>query len=98
MKSCRISEAAEADLTAIWNWIAGDNQTAADRLMEDIRLGCEQIGMHPESGGRRPEWTSDPVRFLIVRSHYCVVYMPGTSPAEIVRVFHTSRDIPAILA
>ncbi len=97
MNSYRITEGAEADLRDLWNWIAADNRKAADQLIADIRLGCEQVARHPASGSRRPRWTSDPVRFLIVCGDYCLVYMPETSPVEIVRVFHTSRDIPAIL-
>ena len=98
MKAFSLSPLARDDLRGIWQWIAPDNERAADELTAEIKQACEQIAEHPQLGGRRSAWSRKPVRFFLIRTHYWIVYNPETSPLEILRIIHAARDIPAVLA
>ena len=51
------------DLTEIWEYIAADNPDAADRVLEEIREAIRALLPFPQSGHRRPDLTSRPIRF-----------------------------------
>jgi toxin ParE1/3/4 len=50
-----LSELAEADLTDIWVFVARDNATAADRLIDEIHEKCRFLANTPKAGRHRPE-------------------------------------------
>lgn len=92
-----LSRLAEDDLNDLWEWIAADNRSAADKLISDIIQSFAQIVRFPDSGSCRPEWTSRPLRFIVVRKIILVIYHPSRRPVEIARILHTSRDVKAVL-
>jgi toxin ParE1/3/4 len=96
MNNYQFTPAAQEDLEDLWNWIATDNEQAADRLMADIRSACEQIAVHPALDGRHPQWAPSPLRFLLVRKNYWIAYDPAAHPVRIIRVLHAARDIPKV--
>lgn len=93
MKAYRLTPAAEDDLFEIWNFIARDNLTAADRLEEDIFGAFKRLANRPGLGHFRRELTNRPVRFFAVRGTYLIVYDPASRPLEVVRVLHGARDV-----
>ena len=58
---------AVADLDEIWEYIAAENIDAADRVIEDIHRAITMLASAPHIGYQRPELTSRPVRFHVVR-------------------------------
>ncbi|WP_375510660.1 type II toxin-antitoxin system RelE/ParE family toxin [uncultured Nostoc sp.] len=46
---------AEEDLIEIWIYIAADNLTAADRLVDQIDTKCQMLADNPELGQARPD-------------------------------------------
>lgn len=58
---------ARNDLNEIRGFIAEDNPDAADRLVDDIMDAIVALTRMPHQGHRRPDLTSRPIRFLLVR-------------------------------
>lgn len=77
MAEYRLTPKAEADLRAIWHYIAADNETAADalfsRLLDKLDLACQ----HPEMGVARPDLSAT-ARILLVGA-YVILYEPMAS-------------------
>jgi len=97
MKSYRLTQAAEDDLFQIWTFIAADNVPEADRLEVDLLNACERAANRPDIEHFRRDLTDKPVRFLLVRSTYLIVYNPATEPLQVIRVLHGARDAGAEL-
>jgi len=91
--------AARADLREAVAWIARDNQAAARGLRDAAVRAAQRIGANPFIGATRPRLGADRFRFLLlVGTSYVVVYMAETDPPRILRVLHTARDLPRVLA
>jgi len=88
--------AALTDLTEIWEYIAPDNPDAADRVFEEIREAIRALLPFPQSGHRRPDLTSRPIRFQVVRD-FLVVYTPDENPLVVLAVLHGRRS-PRVMA
>jgi plasmid stabilization system protein ParE len=97
MKSYRLTPAAENDIFEVWCFIAKDNSAQADQLESDIFAACQKIADNPGLGHTRKDITKQPVRFLVVRSNYLIVYDPDSEPLSVIRVLHGARDAAAQL-
>ena len=80
-----------ADLEEIREYMAQDNPEAADRVIEEIFEAFRALVAFPQRGFKRPELTSRPLRFAVVRS-YLVAYAPNESPLWIIAVTHGRRS------
>jgi len=93
---------ASVDLDEIWEFIAADSidaadsLDAADRLMLDILDAVDVLVAFPNQGYRRPNLTSRPLRFKLVRE-YVIAYAPERKPLWVVAVFHGRRS-PRVIA
>lgn len=87
---------AAADLTAIWEFIARDNLSAAGKFREEILAAIRDLTSFPDQGHPRPDLTSRPLRFRAVRD-YLIVYAPNESPLLVIAVLHGRRH-PRVLA
>jgi toxin ParE1/3/4 len=89
----RKSPQAEADVTAIWQFIAGDSVSAADALLERIEAAFDMLADMPRAGRARedlaPKLRSFPV------GNYLIFYVPVVDGVEVVRVMSARRDIDA---
>ncbi|RYE93167.1 MAG: type II toxin-antitoxin system RelE/ParE family toxin [Oxalobacteraceae bacterium] len=85
---------AELDLDDIWFYIASRNVAAADRLLDDISHSSGQLAIQPLMGRGRGELALGLRSFPVAR--YVLFYRPVLAGIEIVRVLHSSRDIPAV--
>ena len=90
------SPEARLDLLEIWEYIAKDKLTAADRVLEEIREAINMLARNPDLGHRRKDLTSKLVRFWPVYS-YLIIYDPATRPLEIVRILSGYRDVAGLL-
>ena len=87
---------AEIDLNEIWDYIANDNVTAADRLIADIHSTLEHLVPLPHLGHHRTELTNRPLRFIRVRD-YLIAYAPEEKPLWVIAVMHGHRS-PRVMA
>ena len=84
------------DLDEIWEFMSGDNLDAADRTIADILSALNELVSFPNRGHRRPDLTSRPLRFILVR-RYLIAYAPGEKPLWVVAVMHGRRS-PRVMA
>src|SRR5260370_901084 len=87
---------ARRDLEEIWEYIGSDNTAAADRVIGEILVRVNDLVSFPHQGFRRPELTSQPLRFVVVRS-YLIAYAPDENPLWVVAVLHGKRS-PRVIA
>jgi len=87
---------AYADLIEIWEYIAADNLDAADRVLAEIYDSVASLARSPRAGHSRPDLTSRPLRFQIVRD-YVIAYGPDEKPLAVVAILHGRRN-PRVLA
>jgi plasmid stabilization system protein ParE len=62
------------------------------RFVNAFRLLAKQ----PEPGHAREDLLDRAIRFWPV-GDYLILYLPGTTPIEIVGVVHGARDVPVII-
>ncbi|AGB45776.1 plasmid stabilization system protein [Mesorhizobium australicum WSM2073] len=87
------SARAEEDLVAIWLHIAGNNEAAADRLLDRLAARWRQLSTYPFSGAPRDD-IAPGIRHLIV-GEYLTLYRVGGDAIEVLRVLHGRRNIEA---
>ena len=87
---------AYADLDDIRYYLAEENPDAADRVISEIFDTLRRLVAFPHQGHRRPDLTSRPLRFILVRE-YLVAYAPEEEPLWVVAVMHGRRN-PRIMA
>jgi plasmid stabilization system protein ParE len=87
---------AAQDITDIWEFIAEDNPLAARRLREDILNAIRALAPFPNRGHKRPDLTSRPLRFTLVRE-YLIAYAPDEKPLWVVAVM-LGRRSPRVMA
>jgi len=87
---------ARFDLDEIWEFIRADNLDAAERTIAEILSAIRALVPFPHQGHRRPDLTSRPLRFILVRE-YLVAYAPEEKPLWVVAVLHGRRN-PRVMA
>ncbi len=85
------SRLAHRDLEELWDHIAEENPSAADRFLDRIQQSCTQLAAQPEMGQRRPEFASGQYRSFSIGA-YVVYYRPLPDGIVIARVLHGARD------
>jgi plasmid stabilization system protein ParE len=97
MTSYAFHPEAFADLDEIWEYIAGDNIDAADRVLADIHSTLTKLAASPRIGHQRPDLTERPLRFHLAHEEYLIAYAPDEKPLWVVAVFHGRRS-PRLIA
>ena len=87
---------ASLDLKEIAAYTAYDNADAALRLISEIDDTLSSLARFPYQGHRRPDLTSRPLRFKVVRD-YLIAYAPDEKPLCVVAIFHGHRN-PQVMA
>ncbi|WP_348642679.1 type II toxin-antitoxin system RelE/ParE family toxin [Neorhizobium sp. P12A] len=85
------SNRADEDLIEIWTYIAAENPTAADRVLDAIEARWQQLAQHPYSGVARDDIMPG-IRHLIA-GQYLTLYRLNDHSVEIVRVVHGRRKV-----
>lgn len=85
-----------ADLDEIRVYIAADNPDAADQVITEIFDAIRVLVPFPRQGYCRPNLTSLPLRFKVVRE-YVIAYAHDKQPLWVVAVFHGRRN-PRVIA
>jgi plasmid stabilization system protein ParE len=84
------------DIEEIWEYIAADNLSAADSLVEEIYELIRKLVAFPAQGHARNDLTSRPLRFSILRD-YVIAYAPDVDPLVVIAVLHGRRN-PRVIA
>lgn len=84
------------DVDEIRAYIAEDSPDAADRLVTEIFDGIRALVFFTSQGYLRPNLTSRPVRFKLVRE-YVIAYAFEQQPLWVIAVFHGRRS-PRVMA
>ncbi len=95
MPAITLTVAARQDLLAIWEYLAKDNEAAADRVLDSLDARMQRLADHPLLGPARPDIAPD-LRYL-VSDNYLILYRILPAAVEIVRVLHGARNLSAIL-
>jgi plasmid stabilization system protein ParE len=85
-----------ADLTEIWEFIAADNPSAADRVIEEIYEAIRALVPFPLLGHQRSDLSSRPLRFHPIRN-FLIAYAPDEKPLLVLAVLHGRRN-PRVIA
>ncbi len=91
-----ITEAAEADLEAIGDWIAVENPARALTFVSELRARCEALGDNPRRYALVPRYEQSGVRLRTYRD-YLIFYRIADDRIEVLHVLHGARDYEAIL-
>lgn len=67
-----LTDNARSDLAEIWEFIAGDNLDAADRLLDELEDAMIEVARRPALGHKREDLTLAGVRFWRVRSYLII--------------------------
>jgi len=100
MKRYALTPLAEADVMAIWAFIAADSIDAADRVELEIYEACEFLAKSPLRGHVRKDLTKRNLRFWTLTRYpnYIVVCVPGKRPVRILAVLHSKQNLKRILS
>jgi toxin ParE1/3/4 len=85
-----------ADLSEIWEFIAADNPSAADGVIEEIYEGIRALVPFPLQGHQRSDLSSRPLRFHPIRN-FLIAYAPDEKPLLVLAVLHGRRN-PRVIA
>ena len=86
----RTSEALR-DLDDLWDYIAQDNVTSADKLLDELQSRFDLLAGNPELGERQPLLSDGNYRRFCFRK-YVIYYRPLADGIVLVRVLHGARD------
>jgi toxin ParE1/3/4 len=91
MKRYRLAPDAAIDVKSIHKYVARDNLTAADRLVQEFKQKFRLLGSQPLIGEARPELAENLRSFSV--GNYVILYRPTLKGIEVARVLHAARDI-----
>jgi toxin ParE1/3/4 len=81
----------DVDVDSIWDFIASDNVTAADRVLDRIGDVLDMLIRNPLAGRQRPELA--PGLRSFPAGNYIVFYLPLDDGIEVVRILSGYLDI-----
>ena len=94
----RFSPRARRELRDAAEWIAEDNPTAADALLQAAIQAADMIASRPGLARLRLDLATNRFRFWPLRGFpYILVFDVERSPPVVARIVHQSRDLPATL-
>jgi plasmid stabilization system protein ParE len=79
------------DLDAIWDFIAGDSEQAADRMIDELAAHFELLLKFPEIGELQPSLADGTYRRSVVRN-FVVYYQPDEHGIMLARIFHGAQE------
>ncbi len=95
MKKARLSDQAKEDLAGIWEYIAQDNPSAADRLLQKLVKQCASIAETPGMGRMREELRPALRSFSV--GNYLIFYRQIPEGIAVFRIIHGARELETLL-
>ena len=90
MPNLLVTPLARGDLADIWSYVAQDNVTAADRLLEQIDATFALVAQNPDVGLRMDD-IKPGICCKPVKRNYLVFYEHRADAVRILRVLHAAR-------
>lgn len=81
-----------AHLLDIYEYIAQDSPIYAKHTIEKLTSRSEQIGTHPESGRKVPEYDAPHIR-EVIEGNYRLIYRIKEAQIDVLAVIHTRRHL-----
>ena len=98
MSLFELAPGAEDDVWDIWQYLALQaGSEIASRVESELFDAFTNLTQAPNIGHRRTDLTTRPVLFYTLYS-YLIIYVPDTSPLQIIAVLHGKRNVKRILA
>lgn len=95
MPRVRLSAKADAELTAIGEYIAHDNSIRAKKVVDEIRRRCGDLKTWPLRGRKRPEFGPG-VRSFVVGPFVVFYAIASVGDVEILRIIDGRRDLATV--
>jgi toxin ParE1/3/4 len=95
MSKARLSDQAKEDLVGIWEYIAQENLTAADRLVQKLVTQYTSLAENPGMGRLREELRLGLRSFPV--GSYLILYQPIPEGIAVFRIIHGARDFERLL-
>ena len=89
------SARAKEDLIELWSYIAADNPTAADHVLDTINENLRMLAGNPRLGPARPD-IAEGLRLFPIR-RYVILYRELPDGIEVVRVVHGMRRLSGLV-
>jgi toxin ParE1/3/4 len=89
------TQSAQTDLIEAWAFIAEENPTAANRVLDTIEREANALSSQPLMGRARPELAAG-VRSWSTSTPYILFYLADDSGVTVLRVLHHARDIQRV--
>lgn len=96
MKPFILTSRAERDLNLIWDYIATDNEKAANRVLKALETAIRRLAKNLLVGHWCEDLADKRHRFLPVYSSL-IVYRYETKPLQVIRILHAARDVQNLL-
>lgn len=87
------TDVAVAHLLAIYEYVAKDSPTYAQRMVDRVTARSEPIASQPLSGAVVAEYAQDDVREVIERP-YRIIYRVRTDRVDVLAVVHGAQLLP----
>jgi toxin ParE1/3/4 len=92
----RLTRRARQDVLNIWQYIAQDNEPAADRFIDLLARYFQMLGDNPHAGRPRDELRPGYRSFPV--GEYLILYRLTESSVQILHVVHGRRNIEALFS
>ncbi|WP_424140682.1 type II toxin-antitoxin system RelE/ParE family toxin [Roseomonas chloroacetimidivorans] len=93
-----LTPAASAAVLEIIAWYADHDEAAGQRFHRAIGEAARRLGARPLIGRPAPAALGQRRLWSLVGFPYLLIYDPHPAPPRILRVVHTARDLPRLLA
>lgn len=92
MAAVQLARNAQTDLLEAWLFIAEENPTAADRVLDAIEREASVLATQPLMGRARPE-LAEGVRSWPTSTPYILYYTVVADGIVVLRALHHARDV-----
>ena len=89
---------AQSELRDALRKIARDNIGAARAMNDAVVESARRIGLSPSLGSWRPYLPQRYRVWSLTRFAYVIIYDATTDPVQFLRIVHSARDLPRLLA
>ena len=95
MSKARLSDQAKEDMVEMWEYIAQENPSAADRLLQTLVKQYKSLAENPGMGRLREELRPDIRSFPV--GNYLILYRAIPEGIAVLRIIHGARDLESLL-
>ena len=95
MSTVLFAQSAQTDLLEVWLFIAEENLSAADKVLDTIEHEANTLATQPLMGRARPD-LAEGIRSWPTSTPYILFYLAEADGITVVRVLHHARDVQSI--